>query len=746
MDFLHEKERKVCNMHPWKKKCLTLAVVCSIAGTAPVYAAEKSAEADANTAVAAENLSTGGGHDLGETTVTATRISEPVNKVPANVTVITAKELEKRHVFSLREALEREAGIYVSPTADVKDGLSLRGFGGTNILVMYNGQQLNNSFDGGVNWDSIPLDNIERVEIVRGAGSSLYGGHAVAGVINIITKDKETPGIHGEANLSYGSNNTWKRGVQVSGSEGRVSFRLGYEKRTSDGWAGYFVTPRVSSGNKAGTVTGDLPQAANGRYIIGSRGAKDKKSENTFLDLKYAFDEERSLDYTYMHNSYRYSYHDPFTYLKNPDGTPAFSGILRLSPKRYIEVDPSDYLGYNGERGQDIHKLRYEDAKNDFKVGVGYSDTYKDGYSSTGDATSINWTGAGGRTEYPNQNYNVDLQKKWQIRNNTLLAGAAWMKDTMRYRSYRLSNWMDWRSVVGAPTMQSGGSIISTALFVQDELALDARWKLQLGLRYDKFNKQDGYSYVKTVRKDYEDRTFSAWSPKLAISYEPQKDTLVFLSFGKSFNPPSIYKLYRRAGDKMSSVQANPELTPETSTTYELGVKQKINKNTSYGVTLFRVATDDKIALATLGGVKAYYNMNSAMVKGMELDVKHRLSRDWRTYLNYTFESGELTYGGVTERNWDIPKHMLNFGVDYTHGNFNGVLDAQYVGARQSVDSITGEYGSEDSFFLTNLYLNYNVDKNLKLQLAVRNLFDRNFYAYEATSGRTYTLGASYAF
>ena len=252
--------------------------------------------------------------------------------------------------------------------------------------------------------------------------------------------------------------------------------------------------------------------------------------------------------------------------------------------------------------------------------------------------------------------------------------------------------------------------------------------------------------YVKTVRKDYEDRTFSAWSPKLAISYEPQKDTLVFLSFGKSFNPPSIYKLYRRAGDKMSSVQANPELTPETSTTYELGVKQKINKNTSYGVTLFRVATDDKIALATLGGVKAYYNMNSAMVKGMELDVKHRLSRDWRTYLNYTFESGELTYGGVTERNWDIPKHMLNFGVDYTHGNFNGVLDAQYVGARQSVDSITGEYGSEDSFFLTNLYLNYNVDKNLKLQLAVRNLFDRNFYAYEATSGRTYTLGASYAF
>ena len=59
---------------------------------------------------------------------------------------------------------------------------------------------------------------------------------------------------------------------------------------------------------------GDLRQTANGKYIVGSRGAKKKKSENTFLDLRYAFDNDRSLNYNYMHNSYRYSYHDPFTY------------------------------------------------------------------------------------------------------------------------------------------------------------------------------------------------------------------------------------------------------------------------------------------------------------------------------------------------------------------------------------------------------------------------------------------------
>lgn len=121
--------------------------------------------------------------------VTATRTSESIKNVPANVTVITAKDLEKKQIFSVREALQNEVGFYLSPTAETKNGLSLRGFSGQDILVLYDGQQINSAFDGSIAWDSIPLNKIERIEIVRGAGSSLYGGHAVAGVINIIPKE-----------------------------------------------------------------------------------------------------------------------------------------------------------------------------------------------------------------------------------------------------------------------------------------------------------------------------------------------------------------------------------------------------------------------------------------------------------------------------------------------------------------------------------------------------------------------------
>ena len=116
---------------------------------------------------------------------------------------------------------------------------------------------------------------------------------------------------------------------------------------------------------------------------------------------------------------------------------------------------------------------------------------------------------------------------------------------------------------------------------------------------------------------------------------------MLYVSYGKSFHPPSIYRLYRRAGNSANSIQANPDLTPEISRTLELGVKQKIGRNTSYGLTLFRVDTEDKIAIAKRNNVRAYYNLNEAMVKGAEFELKHRFRRDWRAYFNYTFESGE---------------------------------------------------------------------------------------------------------
>lgn len=100
---------------------------------------------------------------------------------------------------------------------------------------------------------------------------------------------------------------------------------------------------------------------------------------------------------------------------------------------------------------------------------------------------------------------------------------------------------------------------------------------------------------------------------------------------------------------------------------------------------------------------------------------------------------------------YDIPRHLLHAGLKYSKDDFNGVLECQYVSARQSSDSVTGEFGSEDAFFIVNTALNYKISKGMTLQFGVNNLLDREFYCTgnmggEATSGRTYNVGLRYSF
>ena len=686
---------------------------------------------------------------LDDVTVTATRITEKVKNVPANVTIITAEDLKKRNVFSVREALQNEVGIYMAPTAEVKDGLSVRGFGSKNILVLYNGQPVNTSFDGSVSWDSFPVSDVARIEIVRGASSSLYGGHAVAGVINIITKKSKLPVGESktEVNLSSGSQNTEQKSIRVEGrmSE-QFSFNAGYEKNSTDGYRGYYYTVDGKTTGTAATTL-QVPQLSNGSYLIGGRGTKSKLSEKYYVDFDYDLTPDQVMSYSYLHNNYRYSYNDPFTYAYDRNGNPLFNGTFLTQNRQYITLKPYYYLGYNGEREQDIHKISYEDRMNSIKVGFGLSDVTKEGYSSASSAAnSIAWSGAGTLAKYPSKNYTADIQKTWNYDRHTIVAGANWLKEKMTYSAYNLSNWRDW-GTAGTLNSQNEGSTDSLSAFVQDEYVLSDRWNLYTGVRMDHYQKNGGYSYIAGSTKiDYPSKSFDESSPKVALEYAANDRTMYYVSYGHSFNPPTIYQLYRRAGDSMSSVQANPDLRPETSNTFEIGMKQSLDPNTSLDITLFHVRTQDKIALDTRNAVKAYYNMDSGMAKGIELSLKHKMDPNWSSYFNYTFESGENTASGQTTRNWDIPKHLIHAGVEYSKDKLVWVTDMQYVSARQKPDADTGEYGAEDGFFLVNTSWNYKIDKQWSMQLSIQNLLDRKFYASEAANGRTYGVSMKYSF
>ncbi len=183
---------------------------------------------------------------LQEVVVTATRDMEEIRKVPAHVTVITEKEIRDSGATNLVEILERQEGIQFRSYSghEPLSVIDLRGMGGDNpygkVQIQLNGRRLNRPDMASVNWFQIPLSQVERIEIVRGAGSVLHGDSAVAGVINIITRKGEgKPTVHLAAIAgSYGLHN---EKAAVSGSEKKWSYAvsganydsLGYRKRST---------------------------------------------------------------------------------------------------------------------------------------------------------------------------------------------------------------------------------------------------------------------------------------------------------------------------------------------------------------------------------------------------------------------------------------------------------------------------------------------------------------------------------
>ena len=137
--------------------------------------------------------------ELDSIIVTATRFAEPDSNVAANVTVITRDDIRNTPARDLPSVLKGSAGVDVRAlygSLGIDSTIDIRGFGetaGSNTLILLDGQRLNPIDTGSVSWSAIPLDSVQRIEVLRGAGTVLYGDKATGGVVNIITDKSRTP-------------------------------------------------------------------------------------------------------------------------------------------------------------------------------------------------------------------------------------------------------------------------------------------------------------------------------------------------------------------------------------------------------------------------------------------------------------------------------------------------------------------------------------------------------------------------
>ena len=205
------------------------AFFLSLIVTVPLYGQQKKKEKET---------------EIKEVVVTATRSQKKLKDVPITVQVVTAEDIKKSQSTDFKTFLENEfSGINFTYDGG-SPNINMMGFGGKYVLFLMNGERMAGETFDNIDYDRIDIDNIERIEIIKGASSSLYGSNAIGGVINIITKDSKSP-LDINAGYLYDSSRDHKANLSIGTKQkwGNLSISSFYKMREP-----YIITDRISTG------------------------------------------------------------------------------------------------------------------------------------------------------------------------------------------------------------------------------------------------------------------------------------------------------------------------------------------------------------------------------------------------------------------------------------------------------------------------------------------------------------------
>lgn len=698
--------------------------------------------------------------ELPEVVVTATRTEIPVEVAPASVSVVTKEKMELKKPKTIDEALNDIPGVMVRRGKGLMDTLSaiqLRGFGEQKrTLILLDGITLNNAYTGNVKMGGFFPEDLEKVEVVKGPFSSLWGGYAMGGVVNFITKMPEKREI--TIKTGYGSSfdkgdamDDLKRVYLSYGDKIRkFSFFVSYGRHDTNGYPTDFVTrPKIPSGTYGAKPSYD--SRGNPVYILGDKGDNRWWDDGITVKAQYEFDKNTKLRLTYMRNRYEYNYDKPHPYLFN-----ATTNLPIYYPSE------SSYLPGPGGRVQNIWGGLFETElfkKMKTKLNLSYITTEKDWYVTVGSKAKIEGCPPGTTPEQcgyvsntPQRAFQADLQFSLPIFKNQILTfGSAYRWEYADTKEKYLRNWKDETSTVKLK-YQSKGKTRTWSVFAQDEIILTEKITAYLGARYDNWRTYDGY--VNQVGssgypKEYPSNTEESFSPKLSLVYKPFEGTLFRGSVGKAFRPPTVYELYRTWTTSRGITYAgNPNIKPETTNSYEIGIEQRLWKGAKLNFTYFYNDMEDLIYRKTVNATyQELINVGSAVSQGFEAGFEKTFDFGLKLFANLTYTDSEIKENKAKpetegKRLTYLPLWMGNVGAEFKRGKWSFYVVGRYMDKWYSddlnKDKKSGVYGSYDEYFVVDVRASYQINKWMSFSLYGDNIFDRDYYHYYKVPGASW--------
>lgn len=712
----------------------------------------------------------GDGTTLEPIIITATQTEVTLSEAPGSVSVVSKEAISKLPVSNLKEianGLEGITAIEHRGLSDVNPTVILRGIPEqSRTMILLDGIPMNTSYTSTASTPYIiQPEDLERIEVIRGPFSSLYGSSAMGGVINYITQMPDHP----EYKASIGYGDAFNDGeaqsdltkVYVSASDkitDNLKLKISYGAIGTDGYQSDFVTVTQPKAGYSGFIKEtSSPVPSTAQWIAGNAGNRGVNKYDLSTKLIYTPTTNDTLRATYRKSHYHVKYSDPESYItQNSSGNTVYS----YPGSSVTGLKESKFLQGQNDLTSDLYTLDYQHNFSDSTFDIRYSLlSVKDWYTSAG-TTATRSGGSGILT--PREAQNTMFHITWQkpIVNSLLLLGGEYKRNTSISDTNTLSDWRNEDSKT-LTTASSGGKERIMASFAEIQSDITDKLSVNIGGRFEAWNGYDGYvsdanASNTTLNQNYPTLHKNNFSPKISLNYQATDDTLLKTSWGKAFRAPdpvNLYRTYEIAAIKRVYV-ANPDLNPERSESYDFGVEQKTPNNGLFKAYWFHTIIEDMIStdLPVLSGGKSYYeriNIGKARSQGYELSYIQPLSYDFTLNTNYT-----KTYTKILENSVEpalvgkqftgVPENMANVSLTYDNLQFYALLNYSYQSKiynnSDNSDTISNVYGSIDDAGILNTKIGYRINKNMDVAFAINNLMDKSYFSYEKAEGRSWFL------
>lgn len=663
-------------------------------------------------------------YSFDEVVVTATRTENDVKKVPASTQVITQEDIKRGGATSVRNALSMYANIFQK--SKVRGGghdIIIRGMETKHSLVMVNGRRISNEADANglgnaMSLDRININDVEKIEIVRGPSSALYGSEAMGGVLNIITKPSK------EQTLLTGLEHT--------------------SEDTSHWW--HADTGRI----------GNFSMTLDARFNKINRSMPDTATESDPYGTAQTYN--ASLNYYVNDHSYVNAYMDYYSqHLKTDMGTPAMKPITLTTSSGKMSLSGQAMLEGTGSKAfkQKNYGISWNGKtdKNDWQIQAYMSKFNWSNTSNTKVLGSIPPAGMEGMFNYLLQkkntyDFNHDEHNMWAIEGRDSLRvndhhrvtfGAEYVKDKVAGTGLG-SNGDGVHSITenGKTKLSSEKTLSSYAAYLQDEIEY-GKWFIVPAIRYDHHSAYGSHT-----------------SPKIGVTYNATDHFRIKANYGDGFKAPSVSQLYYDLDMEMGRgnwvhLTGNPNLKPEKSKSWDLGVEAEFGKG--YGsLTYFDNDVDNLIASIPKGkdsnghNLHRYENVNKARIKGLENTLGYRFNDTLEFKVTSTLLDAKNTSTGkdLTQRARLSQIYQLIYD-DHKDTGWSAVLwnqlDYKFVTGKawESGESV------KKSYSLTNFSLTRKVNKDTRVYGSVQNIFDKKDADCDL-DGRFWSIGWEHKF